>query len=237
MLKFSIGAVVCASLRLVSVDCFVPPPIAYRSHVELFEPSIRRHENRRDKDYAQGGEGEYNRRCDDENNNYDFDFEPPSRRLPGRRRRGRQQFDDLGGVDGRWGEELDLPSSFGRGGGWRLPDSLSKALLAGVFLLGVGLGVTVDSEINTDPRDLASRDAIDQAAPNPELCATMASTEIALFIKLPICHSHIFKLRPGCKCNGLRSESLRVFQSIQCLRVTGRCQTCLCKLSKGCSGW
>ena len=47
---------------------------------------------------------------------------------------------------------------------------LFKALLAGVFVLGVGLGVTVDSAINTDPKDLASRDAIDQAAPNAGEC-------------------------------------------------------------------
>ena len=33
---------------------------------------------------------------------------------------------------------------------------------AGVFVLGVGTGVTMDSAINTDPKDLASRDAIDQ---------------------------------------------------------------------------
>ena len=94
---------------------------------------------------------------DDED--YD-DYEPP------RRRRRPSSYDDLGGYDSSRRDALDVPSAFGRRGGWRLPESVSKSLLAGVFVLGVGLGVTVDSAINTDPKDLASRDAIDQAAPN-----------------------------------------------------------------------
>jgi hypothetical protein len=74
---------------------------------------------------------------------------------------------------------MNVPSSFGRRQGWRLPESVSKALLAGIFVLGVGLGVTVDSAINTNPRDLASRDAIDQAAPNPNLCANFGASAMA----------------------------------------------------------
>lgn len=78
-------------------------------------------------------------------------------------------------VDGGFG----LPSPFGRRAGWRLPEAVSKALLAGVFILGVGMGVAVDSAINTNPRDLASRDAVDQAAPNPTLCATYGASAMA----------------------------------------------------------
>ena len=76
-----------------------------------------------------------------------------------------------------------LPPSFGRpedDGAWRLPPSVSTALLAGVFVLGIGLGVTMDSQINTDPKDLASRDAIDNAAPNPTLCAKLGASAMAL---------------------------------------------------------
>ncbi|GAX15217.1 hypothetical protein FisN_12Lh078 [Fistulifera solaris] len=79
-------------------------------------------------------------------------------------------YDDLG---------LQVPSSFGRRTGWRLPESVSKSLLAGVFVLGVGLGVTIDSQVNTNPKDLASRDAIDQAAPNPTLCAKLGASAMA----------------------------------------------------------
>lgn len=104
-----------------------------------------------------------------------FDDQQPRRGRPRRRRR--RDVDDLGVFAERSG--LDLPSSYGRRDGWRLPDSVSKALLAGVFVLGVGLGVTVDSQVNTNPRDLASRDAIDQAAPNRELCAKLGASAMA----------------------------------------------------------
>jgi hypothetical protein len=83
-----------------------------------------------------------------------------------------RQYDDLG-------RSLQVPSSFGRRTGWRLPESVSKSLLAGVFVLGVGLGVTIDSQVNTNPKDLASRDAIDQAAPNPTLCAKLGASAMA----------------------------------------------------------
>ena len=106
-----------------------------------------------------------------------------------RRRRGggsierRDDYDEMGyddlGYDRNRREGLDIPSSYGRRDGWRLPDAVSKSLLAGIFVLGVGLGVTVDSAINTNPKDLASRDAIDQAAPNPNLCATMGASAMA----------------------------------------------------------
>jgi hypothetical protein len=112
-----------------------------------------------------GREDDYD---DDDYDDEDDDFEY-------RRRRGRR--DDLGGFQERRG--LDLPSGFGRRDGWRLPESVSKSLLAGVFVLGVGLGVTVDSQVNTNPKDLASRDAIDNAAPNPTLCAKLGASAMA----------------------------------------------------------
>jgi hypothetical protein len=103
---------------------------------------------------------------DDDDYNDDGDGDEP----PRRRRRRPRDYDD---------QDLDVPSSYGRQDGWRLPESVSKAVLAGVFVLGIGLGVTVDSAINTDPKDLASRDAVDQAAPNAKLCATMGASAMA----------------------------------------------------------
>ena len=41
-------------------------------------------------------------------------------------------------------------------------------------------GITLDSAINTNPKDLASRDAIDRNAPNPKLCATYGSSAMVL---------------------------------------------------------
>jgi len=91
----------------------------------------------------------------------------------------RNKLDDLGYNRRKEDGFLNIPSSFGSRDGWRLPDAVSKSLLAGIFVLGVGLGVTVDSAINTNPRDLASRDAIDQAAPNARLCAEMGASAMS----------------------------------------------------------
>jgi hypothetical protein len=68
---------------------------------------------------------------------------------------------------------------------WRLPqvagrEVLNRALMAGVFVAGIGAGVTIDSAINTNPRDLASRDAIDRNAPNPKLCAAFGSSAMVM---------------------------------------------------------
>mmetsp|Transcript_31787 Transcript_31787/g.48751 ORF Transcript_31787/g.48751 Transcript_31787/m.48751 type:complete len:323 (-) Transcript_31787:74-1042(-) len=115
---------------------------------------------------------------DDDDEFYYDDDEAEIQRPRGRRRRRPVSADDLGDTNGLDGE-LDLPSPFGRREGWRLPESVSKALLAGVFVLGIGLGVTVDSAINTNPKDLASRDAVDQAAPNAQICATYGASAMA----------------------------------------------------------
>jgi len=57
---------------------------------------------------------------------------------------------------------------------------LNRAVIAGIFVAGIGTGVTIDSAINTNPKDLASRDAIDRNAPNPKLCATYGSSAMVL---------------------------------------------------------
>ena len=51
-------------------------------------------------------------------------------------------------------------------------EGLNRAVIAGFFVAGIGTGISIDSAINTNPKDLASRDAIDRNAPNPKLCAT-----------------------------------------------------------------
>jgi len=130
------------------------------------------------------------RRPRDEEYYEEDDFDDEDNDMKRRRRRGRRnngsgdeydenESDYLGYNRRNEDGFLNIPSSFGQRDGWRLPDSVSKSLLAGIFILGVGLGVTVDSAINTNPRDLASRDAIDQAAPNSKLCADMGASAMA----------------------------------------------------------
>lgn len=111
----------------------------------------------------------YDDEFDDEYDDY-YDDEPE----PPRRRR---RLDDLGTAGS--GAEMQVPSPFGLRSGLRLPDSVSKAVLAGIFVLGIGTGVTIDSQINTNPKDLASRDAIDQNAPNPIVCARYGASAMA----------------------------------------------------------
>lgn len=118
----------------------------------------------------------------DEEDDDDYDDSPPPRRR--RRSNNNSRRDNLGTppLTGSSPDDtsLDIPSSFGRGDtGWRMPSSVSAALLAGVFVLGIGTGVTVDSQINTNPRDLASRDAVDKNAPNPTLCTKYGASAMA----------------------------------------------------------
>ena len=102
---------------------------------------------------------------DDDEDDWDLlddDYEPPRRR----------RYNDLGTpplTASTSDTSLDIPSAFGRSSGLRLPPSVSSALLAGVFVLGIGTRVTVGSQINTNPKDLASRDAVDKNVPNPNM--------------------------------------------------------------------
>ena len=57
---------------------------------------------------------------------------------------------------------------------------MNRAVVAGVFVAGIGSGIAIDSAINTNPKDLASRDAIDRNAPNPKLCAQYGSSAMVL---------------------------------------------------------
>lgn len=122
---------------------------------------------------------------DDDFDDLDEDYDMKRRRKRGGGNNGRggeydeNDMDELGYNRRNKDGFLNIPSSFGQRDGWRLPESVSKSVLAGVFILGVGMGVTVDSAINTNPRDLASRDAIDQAAPNSKLCADMGASAMA----------------------------------------------------------
>lgn len=88
------------------------------------------------------------------------------------------------GDDGnqRGGRRRRRSSGVVSGGGWStlIPQKFTTSLLAGIFVLGVGTGVTVDSAINTNPKDLASRDAIDRAVPNSELCQQYGSSAMVM---------------------------------------------------------
>ena len=140
---------------------------------------LRRRRRYDDADDEEDGYDDEDLYYDDDNDGYAYDDEDDYYDEEPRRRRGRRRpvSDDLGTAAS--GSEMQVPSPFGLRSGLRLPDSVSKAVLAGIFVLGIGTGVTIDSQINTNPKDLASRDAIDQNAPNAVVCARYGASAMA----------------------------------------------------------
>jgi hypothetical protein len=160
-------AITIALISALSLECdaFVTPSSTYSSSSvtiqsqRTFSSSSINARRRRDDD------DDYY--YDDEDDDDDDEYEEYRKRS---RRRPRSSKEE---------QDLDVASPFGIPKGMRLPNSVSQALLAGVFVLGIGTGVTVDSQINTSPKDLASRDAVDQAAPNSRLCSQYGASAMA----------------------------------------------------------
>ncbi|MBD1920219.1 DUF3172 domain-containing protein [Microcoleus sp. FACHB-831] len=80
----------------------------------------------------------------------------------------------------------------------------SIAILAGVFILGVGVGIGFSSTATFSPQNVASRDFIDRAAPNPELCvqygASAMVTDARIYVTLNPFNVYVSQptMRPGC---------------------------------------
>lgn len=80
----------------------------------------------------------------------------------------------------------------------------SIALLAGVFILGIGIGIAFSSTATLSPANVASRDFIDRSAPNPELCVQYGASAMVmdtrLFVSLNPFNVYVAQpsLKPGC---------------------------------------
>jgi hypothetical protein len=80
----------------------------------------------------------------------------------------------------------------------------SIALLAGVLILGIGIGIAFSSTTTLDPKNVASRQFIDERAPNPEICAQYGASAMVmdtrLFVSLNPFNVYVSQpsLRPGC---------------------------------------
>ncbi|NET38517.1 MAG: DUF3172 domain-containing protein [Cyanothece sp. SIO1E1] len=78
------------------------------------------------------------------------------------------------------------------------------AILGGVFILGITLGIAFSSTANFSPENVATRVEIDASAPNPELCAQFGASAIAadtrFFITLNPFNVYVSqpKMQPGC---------------------------------------
>jgi len=80
----------------------------------------------------------------------------------------------------------------------------SIAIMAGIFILGIGLGIAFSSTATISPANVVSREVIDRSAPNPELCvqygASAMVTDMRVFVTLNPFNVYVTQpsMRPGC---------------------------------------
>lgn len=53
-------------------------------------------------------------------------------------------------------------------------------VLAGMFVLGIGAGITADTVLNVEPNNVASREVIDRQTPNPDVCIANGMSAMVL---------------------------------------------------------
>lgn len=95
-------------------------------------------------------------------------------------------------------------------------NATSLAILGGVFVLGIGIGIAFSSAANTGQgANVFSREAVDLSAPNPEICVQYGASAIAmdtrLFVTLNPFNVYVAQptMRPGCV---LRSNNWSVLE-------------------------
>lgn len=92
---------------------------------------------------------------------------------------------------------------------------VNLAILAAVFILGIGLGVVFSSTASFSPESVASREVIDRSAPNPELCqqygASAITMDLRAFVTLNPFNVYVSQpqMEPGCV---LRSTNWAVLE-------------------------
>jgi hypothetical protein len=78
------------------------------------------------------------------------------------------------------------------------------AIAIAILVVGIGIGVAFSSTATLDPQNVASRDFIDRAAPNPELCVQYGASAMVmdarLFVTLSPFKVYVSqpKMTPGC---------------------------------------
>lgn len=80
----------------------------------------------------------------------------------------------------------------------------SLAIIGGVFILGIGIGIAFSSTASFDSSNVASREFIDRSAPNAELCvqygASAIVTDTRIFVTMNPFSVYVTqpKMQPGC---------------------------------------
>jgi Protein of unknown function (DUF3172) len=91
----------------------------------------------------------------------------------------------------------------------------TMAILAGVFILGIGIGIAFSSSTTLTPSNVASREFIDTKAPNPEICVQYGASAMVmdtrLFVTLNPFKVYVGQpsMRPGCV---LRSSNWAILE-------------------------
>lgn len=91
----------------------------------------------------------------------------------------------------------------------------SLFIVAAALVIGIGFGMFFSSVATSSPENVASRDAIDRAAPNPELCVQFGASAMVmdarLFVTLNPFNVYISQpqMRPGCV---LRSNNWSILE-------------------------
>jgi hypothetical protein len=112
------------------------------------------------------------------------------------------------------------PSSGGgkSGGLGSLLNSTVMAVLAGVLVLGIGLGIAISSTASLSPENVASREVIDRSVPNPQLCvqygASAITVDMRAFVTLNPFNVYVSQpiMQPGCV---MRSNNMNMLERTQ----------------------
>lgn len=78
------------------------------------------------------------------------------------------------------------------------------AICAGIFILGIGVGIALSSGQTINTPNVASREVIDRSAPNPEICvqfgASAIVSDLRVFVTLNPFNVYVTQpsMRPGC---------------------------------------
>lgn len=80
----------------------------------------------------------------------------------------------------------------------------NKFVIAGIFMLGIGAGIALDSGFNVEPSNVASREVIDRQTPNPDVCLANGMSAMVLDHRLFITFNpfNVYvsqaEVKPGC---------------------------------------
>lgn len=130
---------------------------------------------------------------------YDRPRSGNDRRSDDRRRAMDPRMDERRGGRGYGGPPTDPPG----GGGLRM-NSATIAVLAGVLVVGIGIGSAVTSTTQGDQGNIASAQQLDMAVPDPEFCQQWGASafvmDIEMYTTLNPSSSFVTQptLQPGC---------------------------------------